>query len=88
MTGDPNHYNVTLLSNASQTLYPAITLRAFTTNLAQPIDLGSTNKWEVCVCEFTYHPFNTGTFASIQVVSASNALIYCELISQQIIVSQ
>ena len=56
--------------------------------MAQAIDLGSTDRWEVGVCEITCHPTNTGTFASVQVISANNALIYCDLISQQFVGSQ
>ena len=61
---------------------------AFTTHLAQPIDLGSTDRWEVGVYEFTCHPTYTGTLNSLQVISANNALIYCDLISQQFVGSQ
>ena len=88
MAGDQSHFYVTLLSNGSKKLYPANKLSAFTTRLAQPIDLGSTDRWEVGVCEFICHPTNTGTFASLQVISANNALIYCDLISQQFVGSQ
>ena len=79
---------MTLFSNDSQKLYPANTLSAFTVHPAQPIDLRSTDRWEVRVCEFSCHPFNTGTFASTQAVSANNALIYCDLISQEFMGSQ
>ncbi len=88
MVGCQSHFYVTLLSNGSQKLYPANTLSAFTTLLAQPIDLGSTDRWEVGVCEFTCHPTNTGTFTPLQVISANNALIYCNLILQQFVISQ
>ena len=40
------------------------------------------------MCEFTCHAINTGTFASLQVISANNALIYCDLILQQFVSSQ
>ena len=50
-----NHFYVTLLSNSSQKLSDKYT-SAFTIHLAQPIDLGSTEKWEVGVCEFSCHP--------------------------------
>jgi hypothetical protein len=83
MAGEQNHIYVTLLSNSSQKLYPTSTLSAFTTRLAQPIDLVSTDRWEVGICEFSCHPTNTGTFESLQIVSASNAFIYCDLISLQ-----
>jgi hypothetical protein len=80
----PRHFYVTLLTNASQTLYPANTLSTFKTHLAQPVDLGSDSIWEVGVCEVTCRPYNLGTFAKIQ-VSAENALIYCDLISPQFV---
>ena len=88
MTSDRNHFYVTLFRNGSQKLYPTNTLAAFTASLAQPIDLGSADRWEVGICEITCHPTNTGTFASVQVISANNALIYCDLISQQFVGSQ
>ena len=88
MASDLNHFYVNLFNKASQKLYPANTLSAFTVHLAQPIDLGSTDRWEARVCEFSCHPFNTATFDSIQIVSAKNALIYCDLISQQFMGSQ
>ena len=58
--------------------YPTNTLSAFTTRLAQPIDQGSKDKWEVGVCDVTCHPGKIGTFTAIDVVSANNALIYCD----------
>ena len=47
--GGQNHFQVTLLSNDWQTVYPANTLSSFTTCLAQPIYLGSTDRLEVVV---------------------------------------
>ena len=41
---DPKHFYVTLFSNASQTLQSGNMIGSFTVNLAQPIDLGSTEK--------------------------------------------
>ena len=61
-----SHFYVTLFSKGLQKLYIANTIAAFTTRLAQPIDLGSTDRWEVGVCEFTCQPINTGTFPSLQ----------------------
>ena len=58
MASNPNHFYVTLFSNASQKLYPANTLSAFTVHLAQPIDMGSTDRWEVGVCKCSCYPFN------------------------------
>ena len=80
MRSDRNHFHVTVLSNGSQNLYASNTFAAFTTRLAQPVDLGSTDRWEVGVSEVTCHPGKIGTFTSIEVVSANNALIYCDLI--------
>ena len=88
MAGDQNHFYLNLLSNDSQKLYPTNTLSAFTASLAQPIDLVSSVRREDGVCEFSCHPTKTGTFASIQVVAANNALIICDLISQQFMGSQ
>ncbi len=53
MTGDRNNFYVTVFSNGSQKLYPANTLAEFTARLAQAIELGSMEEWEVEVCEFT-----------------------------------
>ena len=88
MSSDRNHFFVTLFRNGSQKLYPANTLVTFTARLAQPIDLGSMDMWEVGVCEFTCHPINTGTFASLQVGHSQIAFIYCDLILQQFVGSQ
>ena len=87
MSNDRNHFYVTLFSNGSQ-LYPANTLAAFTARLAQPIDLGSMERWEVGVCEFTCHPINVGTFAGLVVVSSQIAFLYSDLISPEFVGSQ
>ena len=78
-----DHFYVTLLSNASSNIYPENTLTSFTVHLARPIDLGSTHKWEVGICEFTCQPQYVGTFKPLRVIGDTNALIYCDLISQQ-----
>ena len=88
MAGGQSHFYVTLLSKGSQKLYPTNTIAAFTTRLAQPIDLGSTDRWEVGVGEVTFHPAKIRTFTTIQVVSANNALIHCDFISQQFVAVQ
>jgi len=49
---DPKHFYVTLFSNTSKTLYPDNTIAAFTAELAQPIELGYSDNWEVGICEF------------------------------------
>ena len=85
MSKDRNHFYVTLLCDSSQTLYSANTLSAFTARLAQPIDLGSMDKWEVGLCEFTCHPKDVGTFAGLDIISADIASLYCDLISTQFV---
>ena len=50
----PDQFYVTLLSNASQDLYPDNTIGAFTVELARPIHLGPNANWEVGLCEFTF----------------------------------
>jgi hypothetical protein len=80
---EPTHFYVTLLSNASQKLYPSNTLSSFKLHLAWPVDLGSNCRWEVGVCELTSRPTNVGAFGGVKFISASNALIYCVLISPQ-----
>ena len=88
MSNDRNHFYVTLFSNGSQTPYPANTITAFTTRLAQPIDLGSMDRWEVGLCEFTCPPKEEGTFAGLDIVSGKIAFLYCDLISPQFVGSQ
>ena len=88
MSNDRNHFYVTLFSNGWKALYPANRITAFTTRLAQPIDLGSMDRWEVWLCEFTCHPMNVGTFAVLDFVSVKIAFLYCELISLQFVGSQ
>jgi hypothetical protein len=68
------HFYITLFSNASQ--------------LAQRIDLGSTDSWEVGLCEFSCPPPATGKLKPIDVVGATNALVYCDLIAPQFVASQ
>ena len=85
MACDRSHFYVTLFSNGSQKLYPGNMLAAFTARLAQPIDLGSMDRWEVRVFEFTCHPITISTIASLQVISSQIAFIYCELILQQFV---
>jgi hypothetical protein len=75
------HFYVTLMSNASHKLYPSNTLNSFKVHLAQPVDMDSTCRGEVIVCEVMCSPYNVGTYAKVQVISGDNALIYCDLIS-------
>jgi len=80
---DPKHFYVTLLSNTSKNLYPDNTIAAFTAELARPVELGSSDNWEVGVCEFSYPPNSVGTFKHTTVVGDTKDLIYCDLISPQ-----
>ena len=85
MASLPNHFYVTLFSNASLILFSDNTVAAFTVKLAHPVDLGSTDNWDVGVCEVSYPPSKTGTVSSYNVVGTTNVLIYCNLISQQFV---
>jgi hypothetical protein len=67
-----NHFYVTLFSNTSQKTHHDNTLANFTVQLPHRIDLGSTDRWEVGLCEFSCSPFYVGM-----------ALIYCDLIMLQ-----
>jgi len=83
MSDDPNNFYVTLFSNASTDLYPNNTIARITTELAEPIELGSSDRWEVGVCEFTNPPNSVGTFKPTLLVCDTTGLIYCDLISPQ-----
>jgi len=74
MSPDQNKFYVTLLSKASRDIYDQNTHAEFTVNLAQPIDLGSTSKWELGVCEISCSSSHEG---------ASPVLMYFNLISPQ-----
>jgi len=74
---------VTLLSNTSKNLRPDNTIAAFTAELARPVELSSSENWEVGVCEFSYPPNIVGTFKQKTVVGDTTGLIYCDLISPQ-----
>jgi hypothetical protein len=79
------HFYITLFSNASQKTKPGNTLPEFTIQLAQRTDLGSTDSWEVGLCEFSCPPSVTRT---VDVIGTTNALVYCDLITQQFVGSQ
>jgi hypothetical protein len=85
---EQTHFYITLLSNASQKLYPSNTLTSFTVHLARPVDLGSDSRWKVGAWEVSCRPSNVGTYRAVTVISANNALIYCDLISPQFFGSQ
>jgi hypothetical protein len=82
------HTSTSLLSNTSQKHYPSNTLSSFKVHLARPVDLGSDSRWELGVCEVSCRPTNVGTNTAVTVISANNALIYCDLISPQFFGSQ
>ena len=50
---DQNNFYVTLLSNASRDIYDQNIHADFTVKRAQPIDLSSTSKWDVGVCDIS-----------------------------------
>ena len=56
--------------------------------LEADINEAEMDKWEVGVHEFTCHPINVGTFASLAVVSAQIAFFYCDLMSPHLVGSQ
>jgi len=85
--GYRKHFYITLFSNSSQKTYPANTLAEFKIQLAQPIDLGSTNDWEVGSCEFSC-PTYPHTSKPYELAGETNALIYCDLITQQFVGSE
>jgi len=60
-------------------------LAEFTIQLAQRKVLGSTDNWEVGLCEFSCPPPKSGTLKSVEVVGETNALVYCDLITQQFV---
>jgi len=48
-----NHFYITLYSNASENIHSKNTLAECTIQLAQLVDLGSTDNLEVRFCEFS-----------------------------------
>ena len=74
----PKHFYVTMLSKTSMNLFPDNTIAAFTDELARPVELGSSDNWEV-----GYPPKSVGTFKHTTVVGDTRGLIYCYLISPQ-----
>ena len=67
---DLNNFYVTLLSNALREIYDLNTHADFTVKLAQPIDLGTTSKFEVGLCEVSCSSSPEG---------ASPILLYCNI---------
>ena len=85
MSDQPSQFYVTLLSYASQEVYPEKTIGAFTVELARPIDLDPDGNWEVGLCEFTCPPGKLGTVSDLNIVGDNNGLIYCDMISPQFV---
>ena len=71
---DQKNVYVTLLSNDSLDIYDQNTQADFTVKLAQPIDLGTTTKWEHGV-------FEISCFSSPE--GARSVLLYCNVIFLQ-----
>ena len=86
MTDVPNHFYVTLFSNSSQKLFPDNTINAFTSELAQVIDLGPDDRREVGLCEFSCPPKSIGTLKPNTVVGGTNVIFYCNVIKPQFFV--
>ena len=79
-------FYVTLFSNASKEMFPDNTLTAFTIHLAQPIDLGSSDAWELGLSEIYYKAPNRQIMkggAVLDFFSSTKVLIYCDLITPQ-----
>jgi len=80
-----DQFYVTLFSNGAQSVYPNNTLAAFTIPLAQQVNLGSNEDWEVGITEFTYPSSDAGTYTySFKVIGDVNMMIYCDLISHNL----
>ncbi len=75
-----DHFCITLFSAASQKVYKDNTHSSFKCELAVPIDLVSTDTWEVGVSEII-HPIPKSENASN--LMPKYALIFCDLISPQ-----
>jgi hypothetical protein len=76
---DRDHFYITLFSNASQDVYPDNKIAAFTIQLAKPVTLDPSEKWEVGLCELSY----SATQQLANMSDFTNALVYCDLIAPQ-----
>jgi hypothetical protein len=85
MNHELHDFCVTLLSTASQSLFPANTHSAFTVELAHTIHLGTKDRWEVGTCEFACPPPKVGLYEPLDIISSSIALIYCNMVSPQFV---
>jgi len=81
----PKQFYVTLLCNASQSLYLNNTISAFTVELGRPMELGTNDKGEVGLCDISNPPSRLGTIQSISVVRDTTVLVYNDLILSQYI---
>jgi len=68
-------------------VFPDNSLTAFTIHLAQQIDLGTSSDWEVGFAEISYKAPNRQVMqgAVFDVISSTNVLIYCYLITPQVV---
>ena len=82
----PIHFYATICSSALQSLYLDDSIVAFTVELAQPIELGPSDIWEVRLCELSYHPNHVGVFKTSSVIGGNTIFIYTVVISQQYVV--
>jgi hypothetical protein len=80
-----DRFYVTLFSNVSKDIYKSNTLAAFTSQLAQVIELHPSDKWEVGLCEFTCPPPAVGTLKNVLIVGDTCGLVYCNLVSPQFV---
>ena len=87
MNVNQDNFYVTLFSNASTEIYTLNSQTSFTNRLAIPVDLGSSSDWGVGLAEITYRPPERTIVqgAIINVVSDLNVLIYCNLVTQQLV---
>ena len=60
----------------------------FIVELAQTIDLGNNDRWEVGLCEYACPPPKPGTNQAFEVIGQYRALIYCNLITPQFVGGQ
>jgi hypothetical protein len=78
------YFYITLFSNASQKVRFSNTLSVFTIQLVQRIDMGL-RQLGVGLCEFSCPPPYSHTVKPYEPVDETNALIYCDLITQQFV---
>jgi len=80
------HFYITLFRNASQNIHSKNRLDEYTIQLAQRIDLGLTDNWEVGLCEFSCPPpMRSGNIKPVDVIGETNASVYCDLITPQFV---